>query len=352
MKTNVEVLESGATKLTVTIEAADIDARIKKAYKDFGKKYKFPGFRPGHVPRQIIDANLGKEAVLSTVTDEMLNESFPVAIDEADLILISEPKFSEVDGLVEEGKDFTFSIECEVKPALELSDYSPVHIEVPFKTASEAEIDREIDNLGNAYHDYKNAPANTKVKADSVVELDIKAVDDNGEDIAALCSEARLYELGKGLFPASVEYTADLHSMGQYLQEGRRNLFETVVRFTPHSGELTVPYDAENGDGLNFLAGKAMSDLKQQAMDGTLLAHVEGGVPNIRVCCGERNAFTLGELIYFFCYACGLSGYLLDVNPFDQPGVEAYKKNMFALLGKPGYEDLGAALREKLEKQS
>ena len=157
---------------------------------------------------------------------------------------------------------------------------------------------------------------------------------------------------GKGLFPASVEYTADLHSMGQYLQEGRRNLFETVVRFTPRSGELTVPYDAENGDGLNFLAGKAMSDLKQQAMDGTLLAHVEGGVPNIRVCCGERNAFTLGELIYFFCYACGLSGYLLDVNPFDQPGVEAYKKNMFALLGKPGYEDLGAALREKLEKQS
>ena len=157
---------------------------------------------------------------------------------------------------------------------------------------------------------------------------------------------------GKGLFPASVEYTADLHSMGQYLQEGRRNLFETVVRFTPRSGELTVPYDAENGDGLNFLAGKAMSDLKQQAMDGTLLAHVEGGVPNIRVCCGKRNAFTLGELIYFFCYACGLSGYLLDVNPFDQPGVEAYKKNMFALLGKPGYEDLGAALREKLEKQS
>jgi len=153
---------------------------------------------------------------------------------------------------------------------------------------------------------------------------------------------------GKGLFPASVEYTADLHSMGQYLQEGRRNMFETVVRFVPRAGELTVPYDEENGDGLNFLAGKTMSDLKQQAMDGTLLAHVEGGVPNIRIGCGERNAFTLGEMIYFFCYACGLSGYLLDVNPFDQPGVEAYKKNMFALLGKPGYEELGTALREKL----
>ena len=153
---------------------------------------------------------------------------------------------------------------------------------------------------------------------------------------------------GKGLFPASVEYTADLHSMGQYLQEGRRNMFETVVRFAPRADELTVPYDEENGDGLNFLAGKTMSDLKQQAMDGTLLAHVEGGVPNIRIGCGERNAFTLGELIYLFCYACGLSGYLLDVNPFDQPGVEAYKKNMFALLGKPGYEELGTALREKL----
>ena len=152
----------------------------------------------------------------------------------------------------------------------------------------------------------------------------------------------------KGLFPASVEYTADLHSMGQYLQEGRRNMFETVVRFAPRADELTVPYDEENGDGLNFLAGKTMSDLKQQAMDGTLLAHVEGGVPNIRISCGERNAFTLGELIYFFCYACGLSGYLLDVNPFDQPGVEAYKKNMFALLGKPGYEELGKTLREKL----
>ena len=152
----------------------------------------------------------------------------------------------------------------------------------------------------------------------------------------------------KGLFPASVEYTADLHSMGQYLQEGRRNMFETVVRFAPRADELTVLYDEENGDGLNFLAGKTMSDLKQQAMDGTLLAHVEGGVPNIRISCGERNAFTLGELIYFFCYACGLSGYLLDVNPFDQPGVEAYKKNMFALLGKPGYEELGKTLREKL----
>ena len=153
---------------------------------------------------------------------------------------------------------------------------------------------------------------------------------------------------GKGLFPASVEFTADLHSMGQYIQQGERHLFETVVRFGPSAHENPVPYDDGNGDGLNFLAGKTMDFLREQAMDGTLIAHVEGGVPNITVQVGRRNAFTLGELIYFVEYACGLSGYLLDVNPFDQPGVEAYKKNMFALLGKPGYEELGRSLLEKL----
>ena len=154
----------------------------------------------------------------------------------------------------------------------------------------------------------------------------------------------------KGLFPASVEFTADLHSMGQYIQQGERHMFETVVRFGKSRHQLCVPYDEADGDGLNFLAGKDMDFIATQAMDGTLLAHVEGGVPNLIVRAGEISAYTLGELIYFFEYACGLSGYLLGVNPFDQPGVEAYKKNMFALLGKPGYEEMGAALREKLSK--
>ena len=153
---------------------------------------------------------------------------------------------------------------------------------------------------------------------------------------------------GKGLFPASVEFTADLHSMGQYIQQGERTMFETVVRFGPSKHKLCVPMDEKDGDGLNFLAGKDMDYIATQAMDGTLLAHVEGGVPNLIIRAGEINAFTLGELIYFFEYSCGLSGYILDVNPFDQPGVEAYKKNMFALLGKPGYEDMGAELRAKL----
>ena len=152
----------------------------------------------------------------------------------------------------------------------------------------------------------------------------------------------------KGLFPASVEFTADLHSMGQYIQQGERHIFETMVRFAKSQNEMKVPYDAADGDGLNFLAGKDMDYIATQAMDGTLLAHVEGGVPNMIVYAGEKDAFTLGELIYFFEYACGLSGYLLGVNPFDQPGVEAYKKNMFALLGKPGYEEMGAELRAKL----
>ena len=153
---------------------------------------------------------------------------------------------------------------------------------------------------------------------------------------------------GKGLFPASVEFTADLHSMGQYIQQGERHLFETVVRFGPSHHECLVPCDETDGDGLNFLAGKSMDFIARQAMDGTLLAHVEGGVPNVVLHTDALDAATLGGLIYFFEYACGLSGYLLDVNPFDQPGVEAYKKNMFALLGKPGYEDLRQTLLEKL----
>ena len=152
----------------------------------------------------------------------------------------------------------------------------------------------------------------------------------------------------KGLFPASVEFTADLHSMGQYIQQGERHLFETVVRFGPSRHECPVPYDETDDDGLNFLAGKSMDFIARQAMDGTLLAHVEGGVPNIVLRTDALDAATLGGLIYFFEYACGLSGYLLDVNPFDQPGVEAYKKNMFALLGKPGYEDLRQTLLTKL----
>ena len=153
---------------------------------------------------------------------------------------------------------------------------------------------------------------------------------------------------GKGLLPASVEFTADLHSMGQYIQQGQRILLETVVKFSKSRRTITIPNDPDNVDGLNFLSGKPLQFVAEQAMRGTLLAHVDGGVPNLVVEAEARDERTVGQLIYFFEYACGLSGYLLGVNPFDQPGVEAYKKNMFALLGKPGYEEQKAALEARL----
>lgn len=149
---------------------------------------------------------------------------------------------------------------------------------------------------------------------------------------------------GKGIFPAGVNFTADLHSMGQFIQEGTRNLFETVLSVEAPERTLVIPSDPANSDGLNFLAGKRYSEVNAMAELGTRIAHVEGGVPNIRITIPSLNAYTLGQLIYFYEYACALSGYTLGVNPFDQPGVEAYKKNMFALLGKPGFEEL----RQKL----
>ena len=152
---------------------------------------------------------------------------------------------------------------------------------------------------------------------------------------------------GKGLLPASLEYTADLHSMGQYIQEGQRIMCETVVNFAP-KGEFLIPDDPENIDGLNFLSGKPLSFVADKAMRGVILAHVDGGVPNVLIQMPAISETSVGYLIYFFEYVCGLSGYLLEINPFNQPGVEAYKSNMFALLGKPGYEDKQAELEKRL----
>ena len=152
----------------------------------------------------------------------------------------------------------------------------------------------------------------------------------------------------KGLFPASVDFTTDLHSMGQYIQEGRRVLFETVINVEKPKYEINIEEDADDLDGLNFLAGKTMDFVNKQAFQGTLLAHNDGGGPNMVINVPEISAYYFGCMVYFFEKACGVSGYLLGVNPFDQPGVEAYKKNMFALLGKPGYEDMKAELEKRL----
>ncbi|MCD4683287.1 MAG: glucose-6-phosphate isomerase [Bacteroidales bacterium] len=143
---------------------------------------------------------------------------------------------------------------------------------------------------------------------------------------------------GKGIFPASVSFTSDLHSMGQYIQEGQRILFETILSVEKPESELIIPNDKNNLDGLNYIAGKRLHEVNQMAELGTILAHVEGGVPNIEIKIPKVSEYYLGQLIYFFEMACAISGYIIGVNPFDQPGVEAYKKNMFALLGKPGFE--------------
>ncbi len=153
---------------------------------------------------------------------------------------------------------------------------------------------------------------------------------------------------GKGIFPASVTLTADLHSMGQYIQEGERTLFETIISVAKPASKVVIEADAENLDGLNYLAGKRISEVNRMAELGVQLAHVDGGVPNLRVEIPEISEEVIGSLLYFFEKACGISGYLLGVNPFDQPGVEAYKKNMFALLEKPGYEEAAKAIKARL----
>ncbi len=153
---------------------------------------------------------------------------------------------------------------------------------------------------------------------------------------------------GKGIFPASVDFTADLHSMGQYIQEGERKLFETIISVEKTNFKLTIPTDNANLDGLNFLSGKRLDQVNKMAELGTKIAHIDGGVPNIQLTIPEITEYYLGQLIYFFEIACGISGYLLGVNPFDQPGVEAYKKNMFALLEKPGFEEETKAIKKRL----
>jgi len=154
----------------------------------------------------------------------------------------------------------------------------------------------------------------------------------------------------KGLFPSSVIFSTDLHSMGQYIQDGRRSLFETVLLFDKAKKDLFIGTDPENVDGLNFLQGKSMAYINEKAFEGTVLAHMDGGVPNVVLHAPDFSEDTLGYLIYFFEKSCAISGYLMGVNPFDQPGVESYKKNMFALLGKPGYESEKVALEARLKK--
>jgi glucose-6-phosphate isomerase len=154
---------------------------------------------------------------------------------------------------------------------------------------------------------------------------------------------------GKGIFPASVDFTTDLHSLGQYIQEGQRIIFETMISVKNSERNLTIPHEKDDSDQLNYIAGNRLSKVNHNAETGTILAHNDGQVPVILLTIPEINEFYIGQLMYFFEFACAVSGYILDINPFDQPGVEAYKKNMFALLNKPGYEEASKKIKERLK---
>ena len=205
------------------------------------------------------------------------------------------------------------------------------------------------DNLAAQYAAVRNALYQKGKKIEIMVNYQPK-LHFMSEWWKQLYGESEGKEL-KGIFPASCDFTTDLHSMGQWIQEGERSIFETVISVEKPAREMLFPSDEENLDGLNFLAGKRVDEVNKMAELGTRLAHVDGGVPNIRISMPELNAYYLGQLIYFFEVGCGMSGLVLEVNPFNQPGVEAYKKNMFALLNKPGYEAESKAIQERLKNE-
>ncbi|MDX5476397.1 MAG: glucose-6-phosphate isomerase [Bacillaceae bacterium] len=228
---------------------------------------------------------------------------------------------------------------------------SGVDIEAMMKGAQDASVDLESSELSeNIAYQYA-AVRNVLYNKGKTIEMLI-----NYEPGLQYFSEWWKQLFGesegkdqKGIFPASANFSTDLHSLGQYVQEGRRDLFETIIKVEKPRHELVIEEEASDLDGLNYLAGETVDFVNTKAYEGTMLAHTDGGVPNLIVSIPEMDAYTFGYLVYFFEKACAMSGYLLGVNPFDQPGVEAYKVNMFALLGKPGYEDVKAELEKRLK---
>ena len=206
METKVEVLEGDRAKVSVTIDEATITARIKKQYKQVATQYNIPGFRRGKAPRPVIDSALGKDYVRAVVTDDLVNELYPLAVDDAGIYPVGQPEFDEENmGLVEDGKAYTFDFEIGTKPVMELSSYDPVEIKMPPEKTTEEQIDEEIEALLEHYMDIVPAPANTKVKADKYVDLKISATDDNGDEIESLTTESTQYGIGSGLYPSTFD---------------------------------------------------------------------------------------------------------------------------------------------------
>ncbi len=200
METKVEALKDNRKKLTVSVDATEVDNRIKKTYRDFAGKYNFPGFRKGKAPRPVIDSMLGPNAVTATVTEDIINSLYPRAMDEADLIAIGQPSFEQESDLVEAGKSFSFSATVEVRPEFSLSSYDAIEIKLPSVEATEEEIDSQVDELRNYYYTFEDAPASKKLAAGDFAEISLEAVDANGNHVESLETESRLYELSSGLF--------------------------------------------------------------------------------------------------------------------------------------------------------
>ncbi|MGI6046164.1 MAG: trigger factor [Eggerthellaceae bacterium] len=205
MKTTVESLKDNQAKVLVTIDAADVDARIKKAYREFAQKYNFPGFRRGRAPRPVIDNALGADYVRAHVTEDLVDETYPLAVDEANLYTIGQPKMPDDMDIVHNGEDYSYTFEVDVKPELELSNYDPVSIEMPPEGASEEEIDEQLEGLREHYFTLEDAAANAKINEGGFADIKIAATDDKGETIDALTADSREYGLGLGLFPKSFD---------------------------------------------------------------------------------------------------------------------------------------------------
>lgn len=238
MNTTVEALEDNKVKLSFELDAKEVNARIKQAYKDFAKRYNFPGFRPGKAPRPVVDNMMGAETVKAALTEDLVNEVYPLALDEHNLVPLFKPEFDMETEMVEDGKPFAFTATIDVKPEFELTSYDDIAVEIPEATATDAEIDQQIEELRNYYNDFKDANANTKVKPKEFVELTIEVTDKDGKELTQLSCENRLYELGANLFPAAfdaeligmkkgeeksfdIDFSEDTSMLGQTLGEER-----------------------------------------------------------------------------------------------------------------------------------
>lgn len=259
MKTQIEALQDNQVKLTVTVEAADVDARINKIYKDFAKKYRFPGFRPGKAPRPIIDNALGAQAVVATVTEELVNETYPLAVDAEDLFVVGRPEFTDEDLIVKEHEDLVYDVVVSVSPEFELSSYEPVEVKLPAEEATQKEIDDQLEQLREYYYDFKDAPANTKVKDGSFLDMNVKATDAEGAEIESLSAEGRIYEIGKGIFPAAF----DAEIMG--LKKGESKQFTVDMAAEP----------SMMGQGLGDKAGEVSFDVTVNVLKKKILPEVD-----------------------------------------------------------------------------